>query len=152
MVRFFRRNNNPLADAFSRGIGNSGTSFEEGQKSNMRPLINMALDQYLVPWFLSELQKLDEANFHRRMSSVYVNRFGQQAKGKDFLGDLRRTRPGIMKFFWLARRNKGMFTINVNYQVSVISNTIRQKGWTLLPHELECFNDTLIRLNGMLNG
>lgn len=146
----FRRN--PLSDALSKGINVRGHSFEAGQNANMRPLVKMALDRFLVPWFLNTLAKLDEATFHKHMQGSYVNRFGQRAMGKDFLGDLQRTQPGKWRMLMIMRRNKGMFTINVPYQVGVLTNTIRQKGWQLYQHESECFNDTLLRLNALMNG
>jgi hypothetical protein len=151
-MRLFRNNKNPLSDQFAAGIKTGGTSFEAGQNSNMRPLINMALDRYLVPWFMNVLAKLDQATFHREMSGIYMNRFNQQARGKDFLADLRNNHSAKWRFLMIARRNKGMFTINVPYQVGILTNAIRQKGWTLYQHEVECFNDTLLRLNALMNG
>jgi hypothetical protein len=112
----------------------------------------MALDKYLVPWFLNVLARLDEATFHRQMSGVYNNRFGQQVNGKDFLGDLQRNHSGKWRFLMMTRRYKGMFSIDVGYQMNVITTAIAQKGWRLLPHETECFRDTLTRLNMIMNG
>ena len=147
------KKHSPLSDAFAKGVQTKGTSFEAGQNANMRPMIKLALDQFMVPWFISVLNKYSEPQFHQKMSGRYVNRLGQTVQGFDFVGDLFRNHARkINGFLTIARRSKGMFSIDVEYQINIITNVVRQKGWTVYPHEIESIRDGLYKINAMMNG
>ena len=105
--------------------------------------------------------KYTEAQFHQKMKSQYVLRIKARSpserertvilNGFDFVGDIKRNhRTEFGTFLVAAQQYKKYFQFNEQDIVTTLLQILRNKGWTLKDHELQCVKDNIRRLHNIL--
>lgn len=139
-----------IANVFAGGIKQqipAGHDFESGQISNLTPIVQWILRNFMVPWLLKVLKKYTEAQFHDAMNGQYTNSSGQVMRGRDFVADFYQNhRKSFGAFLKVARKNRKVLNVDINDQVNRLVMVLNKKGWKVYPHERQCFVDTLRKI------
>jgi hypothetical protein len=142
-----------IADVFAAGVSNTGAnvitdhSYESGQASNLAPVVQWLLREFMVPWLLKVMKNWSEPEFHKAMSGTYINSYGMSATGRDFIGDFQANhRKAFGSFLKAARRSRAAFRVDPNDQINRLVIVLNKQGWKVYDHEKICFLETVKKI------
>jgi hypothetical protein len=145
-----------IANIFAAGVTTqqgdiTDFGYEAGQASNIQPVLNYILRQFMVPWLLKVLKKWSEPEFHQAMRGTYINSHGMSSTGRDFIEDFRLNHnKAFSSFVKLARKHRSSFRVDLNEQVNGLIMVLNRKGWTIYDHEKTCLYETIRKIMVMI--